>query len=148
YLALEGRPREELMPVELPDGTFSVAVHDPESTYRLQFVAASGQLGAVVDLPGNQAGGEPVTVRLQPCGQATARLVDAQGKPLAGYRPLLWLLAPPGPHVAPATLDDALTSNLRRHDAVWAAYLDVGRYGDGPRSDAAGRVTLPTLIPG
>jgi hypothetical protein len=101
-----------------------------------------------VELSGKQAGGEPVTVRLRPCGQATARLVDAQGKALADHRPLLWLLLPPGPHAAPADLKDLRSHNLRTHDAVWAAYLDPGRHGDGPRTDAQGRITFPALIPG
>jgi hypothetical protein len=143
-----GRPRQEVMPVELRDGTFSIPVLDPEATYRLHFLSASAHLGAAVEVSGRQAGGEPVTVRLRPCGQATARLVDGAGKPLAGHRPLLWLLLPPGPHAAPADLAEPLRHNLRDSDRVWAAYLDPGRHGDGPRSDAAGRVTLPALIPG
>jgi hypothetical protein len=141
-------PREDAMPVELRDGTFSIAVQDPEATYRLYFVAADGQLGAAVELSGKQAEGEPVTVRLQPCGKATARLVDGQGKAVSGNRPLLWLLLPPGPHAIPADLGTTLSHNLRRYDAVWAAYLDQRRHGDGPRSDGEGRITLPTLIPG
>ncbi|HYT91379.1 MAG TPA: sigma-70 family RNA polymerase sigma factor [Gemmataceae bacterium] len=141
-------PREEVRPVELRDGTFSIAVLDPEATYRLHLLAPSGQVGAVVELSGKQAGGEPVTVRLQPCGQATARLVDGQRKPLAGHRPLVWLLLPPGPHAVPADLTTLLPHDLRTHNVVWAAYLDPARHGDGPRSDAEGRVTLPALIPG
>src|SRR5262249_33432375 len=95
-----------------------------------------------------QAGGEPVTVRLRPCGQATARLVDGQGKPLTGHRPLLHMLPSPGPHPAPADRGRLLHGDLRPHNARWAAYLNPGRYGGGPHSDAEGRVTLPALIPG
>ncbi len=141
-------PREDIRPVELRDGTFAIPVLDPEATYRLHFVDPSGQLGAVAELSGKQAGGEPVTVRLRPCGRATARLVDAQGKPLARHRPLLWLLVPPGPHPAPADFKDLRDHNLRTRDAVWAAYLDPARHGDGPRTDGQGRVTFPSLIPG
>jgi hypothetical protein len=141
-------PREDIRPVELRDGTFRIPVLDPEATYRLYFLDPSGQLGAVAELSGKQAGGEPVTVRLQPCGQATARLVDAQGKPLAGHRALLWLLVPSGPHPAPTDLKDLRSHNLRTHEAVWAAYLDPARYGDGSGADARGRITFPSLIPG
>ena len=41
----------------------------------------------------------PITVRLEPCGMAMARLVDPKGKPLAGYRDpyLLSMIVTPGP---------------------------------------------------
>ncbi len=142
------QPRYDVIPVELLDGTFTIPVLLPEATYRLHFLDSTGQLGAVAELSGKQAGGELVTVRLQPCGQAAARLVDSKGKPLIGHRPLLWMLLPPGPHAAPSDLSELLSHNLRAHDAVWSAYLDPGRHGDGPRSDAEGRITLPALIPG
>jgi hypothetical protein len=74
--------------------------------------------------------------------------VDRQGKPLTNHRPLLSLLVPPGPHPVPDDLNDLLGHNLRSADTVWAAYLNPARHGDGPRSDAEGRVTLPCLIPG
>jgi RNA polymerase sigma factor (sigma-70 family) len=141
-------PRAEVMPVELRDGTFSIAVLDPDATYRLYFLSPSGQLGAMVELSGKQAEGDPVTVRLRPCARATARLVDGRGKPLAGQRPLVWLLVPPGPHAVPADLKGHLEHNLRTADAVWAAYLNPGVYGDGPRTDGEGRVTFPGLVPG
>jgi hypothetical protein len=141
-------PRLEVMPVELLDGAFTIPVLDPQATYRLHLLDSTGQLGAVVELSGKQAGGEPVTVRLQPCGEATARLVDSKGKPLAGHRPLVWMLLPPGPHPVPSDLSELLAHNLRAHDAVWSAYLDPGRHGAGPSSDPEGRITLPALTPG
>src|SRR5262249_25329546 len=152
--------RAHLPPVELRDGTFAIPVLDPEATYRLHFLDAAKGLGGVVDLKGKQAGGEPVTVRLQACGSAEVRFTDNKGKALAGYRPLLWLLAPPGPHplrkalAARQTVEDApgwqvpVRDAMYAPDAVWAGYLDAARYGKGPRTDAAGRVALPGLIPG
>ena len=43
-----------------------------------------------------------VTVRLEPCGTATARLVDADGRPVAGYRDelLISMVVTPGPEPA------------------------------------------------
>jgi RNA polymerase sigma factor (sigma-70 family) len=134
---------------ELKDDTFAVPVHTAEATYRLHFLDAAGGLGSVVELPGQRAGGGPLTVRLARCGQAQVRLLDAQGKVLAGYRPSLWLLprgeAPP----IPEKINPRNDNDLRALDlAIWQAKADPLHYGKGPQTDADGRVTLPALIPG
>src|SRR5262249_30981067 len=107
-------------------------------------------LGAFATFTSRQAEAGPVTVRLAPCGSATARFVNAQGKPLTDYRPLLWLSLPGEPYSAPKDLE-----RLARHgflygayDAVWVGVADPRRHGAGPRTDAQGRLTFPSLIPG
>jgi RNA polymerase sigma factor (sigma-70 family) len=137
-----------LAPVELRDGAFSIPVLDPKATYPVHFFDPDRKLGAFVELKGEQAGKDPVTVRLSPCGSARARFVDAGGKALAGYRPSLWLLLPPGPHPVPRNVAEVVKGRMHLGDALWAAGLDPARYGAGPRTDARGRVTLPALIPG
>jgi hypothetical protein len=142
------------IPAKLKDCEFAVQVNDPESVQRLHFFAPDSGLGAVMELKGQQAGPEPVTVRLERLGAAQVRFLDATGKPLANYRPLLWLMAGTGPVPAPPNLKklidmgiNGLTGNAAP-DAAWLARFDPPHYGDGPGTDAEGRVTLPALIPG
>jgi RNA polymerase sigma factor (sigma-70 family) len=132
---------------DLKEGTFAVPVHDPEATYRLHFLDAAACLGTVVELAGQRAGGEPLTVPLAPCGQAQARLLDAQGKALAKHHPLLWLL--PGREAPPVPKDatELMAGGLGSPDAVLLGKVDPLHYGKGLLTHADGRVTLPALIP-
>ncbi len=137
-----------LTAVELTGGAFEIPVFDPAETYRLHFLDAANRLGGVAELKGKQAGGAPVTVRLEPCGSARLRVVDDKGKPLAGHQPALWLLAPRGPR--PARKDALLEGPAAKYTvtAVRAGEIDPTHHGKGPRTDAEGRVVLPALIPG
>ena len=51
----------------------------------MYFLDADHEWGATVELSGKQAG-EELTIRLQPCGQAKARFVGPDGKPVAKLR--------------------------------------------------------------
>ena len=90
----------------------------------------------------------PITVRLEPCGPAMARLVDPKGKPLAGYRdPYLDLdgrHARAGP-AEPTTEADKDQPVGRSGD--YLSRIDPVHYADLV-SDAQGRITFPALIPG
>ncbi|HYT88064.1 MAG TPA: RNA polymerase sigma factor [Gemmataceae bacterium] len=133
---------------EIRDGTFAFPVSNPGAVFHLAFLDEKGKLGAVARVEGKQAGGDPVTVRLAGTGAARARFVDAAGKPLANYRPLMWLLLPPGPHPLPQNLKTMLGSGVRAEGALWLGHADPARHGDGPRTDTQGRLTLPALIGG
>src|SRR5262249_33306410 len=133
---------------EVRDGRFELPCRNPEAPVCLAFLDADHNLGAVAAFAPGQAGGEPVTVTLAPCGSATARLVDAKGKPLADYRPLLWLSVPVEPSSSPKELEGLLKMIRFSTDTVWAGVADPRHYGDGPKTDAQGRITFPTLIPG
>ena len=88
----------------------------------------------------------PVTVRLEPCGTATARLVDAAGKPIAGNRDpyLIPMLVTPGTsRRSPDKSDGRLEA-----DQDYLSRIDPTNYGDTPVSDAQGRIVFPALIPG
>jgi hypothetical protein len=93
--------------VLLPDGRFTLHGCAPDRTYPLFFLSdpgkgelrrsaitnapyreEGGRLGAVAHVSARQAGGEPVAVRLLPCGAAEFRGVDAPGK---GAKQKLWL---------------------------------------------------------
>jgi hypothetical protein len=119
---------------EARGGVFEVHGIDPKGSVTVYFLDAENQCGAVVELSGKQAGQE-VTVRLAPCGKATARYVDDKGTPLAGYQ------ASPEIIITPATgglnADRGSLINLDRHN-----------YWDKVKTDKDGRVTFPALIPG
>jgi RNA polymerase sigma factor (sigma-70 family) len=125
------------------NGRFELRGLDPKQSYPVYVLDAKNKLGAVVTVSGKQAGGEPVVVRLAPCGSATLRVVDPQGKPWANYRPPVELIITPG----------ASTNILRgdrdpvRADSESLVNLDRVNYWT-LRTDAEGRVTLPALIPG
>jgi beta-lactamase regulating signal transducer with metallopeptidase domain len=139
--------REPITPVELRDGQFELPVRDLGAVYRLVFLDPANKFGALAEFTGQQAQDGPVTVRLAPCGSAAVRLLDAKGKPLANFRPNLWMRLPDGPHPGPKPIEGLLKDEMRTND-LWIGRADPFHYGDGPRTDAEGRVTLPALVPG
>jgi RNA polymerase sigma factor (sigma-70 family) len=137
---------------EVKDGRFALAVRHPDAPLCVAFLDPERGLGAVAAFTAPQAGPDLVTVRLSPCGSASARFVDTRGKPLAGYRPLLWLSLPAQPYSSAAELE-TLGGRMGQFgwfnfDAVWAGNADPLHHGAGPKTDTQGRVTLPALIPG
>jgi RNA polymerase sigma factor (sigma-70 family) len=131
-------------PGEARGGVFEVHGLDPEQAVPVYLLDPVQQCGAVVHLSGKQAG-EEVTVALAPCGHATARYVDEQGKPLAGYS------AAPDLVVTPGRWSYAADGGRRSEpvaDAESLTNLDRDNYWERVKTDAAGRVTFPALIPG
>ena len=85
-----------MLPVHARDGRFELHGLDPEKAAPVSFLDADHEWGTTVELSGKQAG-EEVTVRLQPCGQAKARFVGPDGKPVARrVFPTSRSSAPPG----------------------------------------------------
>ena len=116
-------------------GRFEIHGLDPDAEVPVYFLDPTHKLGATSDFSGKSAAGGSVTVRLQPCGAAKARVVDASGKPIAGYRGsrlISMVVAPP---------------YLFRHQEATLAVIDTINYADGPVSDALGRIDFPALIP-
>jgi protocatechuate 3,4-dioxygenase beta subunit len=66
----------------LPDGTFTVQGVNPRRVHYLLFHDKDRKHGAFLALKGEQK--EPLTVKLEPCGSATGRLLDQDGEPVAG----------------------------------------------------------------
>jgi RNA polymerase sigma factor (sigma-70 family) len=166
------KPRSEktMHPVLVRDGKFEVPGCDPEKTYQLMFLEyprlppmlmmteglqSFGQLwlaelvngkdrrGASVKVSAKKAAGEPLVVRLTPCGSAKLRFTDASGKPKPDFIPWLQLVVTPGP-----PLWKAVEDKVRAAEVVSLA----GPYGDQPpgqpKADAQGYVTYHGLIPG
>ena len=84
-------------PFPLHNGRFELHGCDPHKSYPVFFLDPQHKLGAAVELAGKAASGEPVTVRLAPCGSATVGFVDAAGRPFKNHRPPLQMIVTPGP---------------------------------------------------
>jgi RNA polymerase sigma factor (sigma-70 family) len=135
------------LPVIARDGRFELHGCDPEKSYPVCFLDATHKAGATVELSGKQAG-EEVTVRLAACGEATTRLVDADGKPLAKQG--LWLELVVTPGAAQYDFKRLYEKGEPGADAEYVGNIDHVNYRTGslPLTDAGGRVTFPALIPG
>jgi hypothetical protein len=131
--------------VHARDGLFELHGFDPEKSAPAYFLDADHEWGTVVELSGKQAG-EDLTVRLQPCGQARARFVGPDGKPVARLNvfPYFHLLMTPG------TTQQMMVDggDQLAADAAFLANVDGKHYPNGLSTDADGRVILPDLIPG
>jgi RNA polymerase sigma factor (sigma-70 family) len=118
----------------------------PNAVVPAYFLDAVHKLGATAAFSVNGGESGPIKVRLQPCGQATARLVDSQGKPVARHRDpyMISMVVTPGQdRPAPAMPGD----NQLAADADYLSRIDPERYA-GLVSDSDGRVSFPALIPG
>jgi RNA polymerase sigma factor (sigma-70 family) len=130
--------------VHARDGRFELHGLDPEKATPAYFLDADHEWGATVELSGRQAG-EDVTVRLQPNGQARARLVGPDAKAVAKIFPHFEILGSPGPD---AWSKDPKDKALLAADATYMPNVDRKHYWGKPFTDADGRITLPDLIPG
>jgi RNA polymerase sigma factor (sigma-70 family) len=133
-------------PGRVGDGRFELHGLDPDNEIPGVFLDSVHELGATVRLSGNSTQGGLVTVRLDRCGSAKARLVDRDGKVQAksASANAMLIITPgalfnqfqfkkPGPLYAnEATLDT----------------IDPTHYPGPITSDADGRISLPALIPG
>ena len=126
------------------EGLFELHGVDPEKTTRVSFLDADHQWGATVELSGKQASDE-VMIRLQPCGQARARFVGPDGKPVVNIFPQFEILGTPGPH---EESQDKNEQTMLAADAAYMPNVDRKHYWKGPFTDAGGRILLPDLIPG
>jgi RNA polymerase sigma factor (sigma-70 family) len=130
--------------IPVRDGRFELHGLGPAETTRIHLLDPEHQWGASLEISGKQAG-EELTIRLQPCGQAKARFVGPDGKPVAKHRPGLEFVMTPGPSKYSRNKSDQ--SELEA-DSDHLANVDRRHYWNGPRTDAEGRITLPDLIPG
>jgi len=116
-------------------GGFQAHASTLKAEVPVYFLDPNRKVGATANFSGKSAAGGPVTVRLQPCGNAKARLVDASGKPIAAIvaRTVINMV------VAPSN------SLFRYEEAAPLVRIDPINYADSPVSDApgAGRVPRP-----
>ena len=103
---------------------------DPEKPYPVIFFQEKNGWGALVQVPGKQAG-KPLEVRLQPCGAARARFLTADGRPVTGRKGLdLLMVLNPG------------------DTAPWSQFIWHSNIRKDWTTDAQGRITWRDLVPG
>ncbi len=131
--------------VHARDGRFTLHGFDPEKATPVYFLDAEHQWGAAVEFSGKLVG-EEQTIRLQPCGQARARFVGPEGKPVARLNvwPYFQAIMTPGP--SRDTFVDR--GKLLQADAAYLPNVDPRHYRNDLATDSEGRVVLPALIPG
>jgi RNA polymerase sigma factor (sigma-70 family) len=126
------------------DGRFALHGLDPDTEVPIHFFDPRHQLGATVRVSGKSASGGPLTVRLEPCGTARARLVAPGGKPIPGHPLMIRMVITPG--ADPFSEEDKAGHLFA--DQAGLSLTDPLNYGTGPVSDGQGTITLPALIPG
>lgn len=139
-------PRYKARPVDIREGRFELPGCHPKETTPVYILDPKNELGAVVEVSGQMAGDRPLEVPLAPCGSATARFVNPEGKPLADYRPGLEIVMTPGARPFPSPPDPE--SEAWWADQDFVSNFDRLHYWDGPRTDEQGRCAFPALIPG
>jgi RNA polymerase sigma factor (sigma-70 family) len=127
-------------------GHFEVHGLDPDTEVPVHFLQPDQKLGATARISGMMATQGPVTVRLQPCGVAMARLVGADGKPVTGeprgVRVMMVVTPGPPPRSAP------VRAGALAADEDLLGRVDPVNHGNPLIADAQGRIALPALIPG
>ncbi|MHC5541555.1 hypothetical protein ACYOEI_25315, partial [Singulisphaera rosea] len=132
--------------IPLRGGHFELGGCDPAKSAPVFFLDVKNQQGATVEISGKQAG-QDLEVTFQPCGSASVRFVGPEGKPVRpGLTPgHLEIILTPGPSFAMANIKDDASPLIS--DTIQAGNLDRERYYK-VKTDQAGRMTFPTLIPG
>jgi RNA polymerase sigma factor (sigma-70 family) len=131
-------------PIPIRDGRFVLPGLEPDRVYSLVVHDAKDGCGATIEVSPKATGSDPFVLRLAPCGQVKIRLIDAAGKPVAGYRAALQLLLTPG------RFQCDFDGNVRGEDLAADAGPGLGysSYMGGPPTDDSGSATFGGLIPG
>ena len=125
------------------DGVFELHGLAENRSYSVVFLDGEQKLGAAVEITADPSRREPLTVRLQPCGSAVGRFLNAGGEPLAEFPPSLYIVMTPGPNPLSDSTEGALSA-----DETLLANLDRTNYSNPPKTDQDGRCQFPALVPG
>ncbi len=127
-------------------GRYDVHALEPDAEVPVHLLDPKARLGATVRLSARSGSGGPVAVRLEPCGQAMARLVNPQGRPVTGRVALLMatMVVTPGPPASSAEVRDGAMAA----DEAPLTRVNPVNHATPLVADAKGRITLPALIPG
>lgn len=126
-------------PDELRNGVLELEGLASDQTYPMFLLDTKNKLGATVDLKSDQS---DVKVTLQPCGNAKARFIDTEGKPLANQELHLMLVATPGANMMQMGNADEVLS-----DEDFVQNFDRDESSER-KSNADGMSLATKLIPG
>ena len=128
-------------------GRFELHGLAPDTGIPVFFFDPKAKLGAVAHLSGKMASGGPITIRLEPCGTAIARLVDSEKRPVArfGDEFLILMTITPGPDLPSS---NAGVAKKLSGQAGRLSQIDPINYARDSMSDLDGRIVFPALIPG
>ena len=128
------------------DGRFELHGLDFDAERVVYFFDPWRKLGKTARFSGQSMAKEPVTVRLEPCVTARARLLGPDGAPLGGFAQpwLISMVVTPDAVAGPKGRDE---SPLMA-DVDFLTRLDTINYRQNPTADAQGRIVFPALIPG
>ncbi|WP_422931694.1 M56 family metallopeptidase [Singulisphaera sp. PoT] len=131
------------------EGRFELHGVPPDRAVKCSFLDAKNGWGTTIEVTGAMAAKGPLNVRLEPCGTATVRVVNPEGKPVERSAVTLTIVATPGPgeEIGDTKLSEAEKGQLSADEEIYAN-VDRLHYWQPDLSNAEGRVTMPFLIPG
>jgi hypothetical protein len=135
--------------ITVRNGRFTLHGVPTDRAVKCSFLDAQHSLGATLDISAPTAADGPLTVTLQPCGQAAGRIVNEQGQPVPDSGTNLHIIATPGPGTdfGVGSLDPNEKAQLAADEEI---YANVDRRNDWtfPHADANARQLFDHLIPG
>jgi beta-lactamase regulating signal transducer with metallopeptidase domain/protocatechuate 3,4-dioxygenase beta subunit len=131
----------------LDGAEFTIYALDPSRPRRLYFYHEERRLGGTLVVRGDEAG--PITARLEPMGSIHGRLVDGQGKPLAGaYFQVIYTGAADEPRIQfPGGWRFLTPAEEKRQERV-RGYLARDLILGPEKSDEQGRFRIGGLLAG
>ena len=132
--------------LEVRDGTLVLPGCDPEKGGTAWLFDPDHKLGLTLAFSGAEASGPIRSVRLQPCGSATVRVVNGKGEPLKSHNLHPYAMFAPGTIMAATVLSDKDDKDLEGDWGYWVNYHYHPEWQ--PITDDQGRTTFSALVPG